>query len=345
MHGGRFGAVLSIVLATAGAIVTPARAQAPAKTVELHGILDIIRYGGNAPLQDAVDKGYMAANGISLSWDTSKGSQDTISRMASGNYDVGFADMGTLIEFASGNPAKTPRAVFIILDRSPQVILSLKKSPLHTPADLVGTTLVSAATDGASKMFPAFMKANGLSESQVKRNIVDIRLRDPMLARGGADGIIGYDYTSVFNLKGLGTPPEDLSLLYYADNGLNLYGQALLVSQPLLASNPEAVKGFVLAVAHAWRDSIVDPGPAIRAVAALDSTNRVDLETERLKWLNDHEVVTENTRKNGIGSYDPARLQKNIDIVTEGLALARKPALAEIYDDRFVPPLAARSVP
>lgn len=327
------------------ALVATAGAQSPGKPVELRGTLDIIRYGGNAPLQDAVAKGYFAESGLTVTWDPAKGSQDAIARVATGTYDVGYADLGTLIEFASGHPAETPRAVFIVMDRSPQVVLGRQQAAIHKPADLIGKTLASAPTDAASKLFPAFLKANGIAESQVNRQIVDIRLRDPMLARGSVDGIIGFDYTAVFNLKGLGVPSDTLTVLYYADYGLDLYGQAMIVSQALLARDPAAVKGFVLAVARAWRDAVRDPAPAIAAVAAVDPTNRVDLETERLKWLIDHEVSTPASRKDGIGAYDPGRLQRNIDIVTEGLGLARKPAIAEVYDDRFLPPLSARAIP
>jgi NitT/TauT family transport system substrate-binding protein len=336
-------AALSVGMAICAAGGGPVRAETPPKTV--HATLDIIRYGGNAPCDYAEQKGYFAKYGFHVSWDTAKGSQDAVVRVASGVADIGIADVSTLIDFAGSHPDKAPKVVFIIMDRSPQVIISLKKSNFHRPADLVGHVLASAQTDGASKMFPAFMKINGVAESQVKRNIVDIRLRDPMLARGEADGIIGYDYTAVFNLRGLGVPADDISLLYYADFGLDLYGQSVIVNKDFLAANPQVVKDIVSALARAWLEAVKDPAPAIKAVAALEPTTRVDLETARLKWLIDHEVVTPNTRKNGIGAYDAMRMQMNIDRVAEGLNLPAKPKLNDIYDARFLPPLPERRLP
>ena len=311
----------------------------------IRATLDIIRYGGNAPFDDAEAKGYFAQHGFHVSWDPSKGSQDAVVRVASGVASVGVADVSTLIDFAGNHPDKAPKVVFVIMDRSPQVIISLKKSGFTKPADLVGRVLASAQTDGASKMFPAFMKLNGLTESQVTRNIVDIRLRDPMLARGTADGIIGYDYTAVFNLKALDIPAENLSLMYYADHGLDLYGQAVIVARDFLDREPATVKNLVRGVARAWLDAVADPEPAIKTVAALEPTTRVDLEIARLKWLIDHEVVTPNTRKNGLGAYDPKRMQMNIDVVSEGLNVQVKPKLEDIFDDRFMPPLAERRLP
>jgi NitT/TauT family transport system substrate-binding protein len=345
MVGSRVAAALVIALMSCIAGAGQGRAQAPAKTVDLRGTLDIIRYGGNAPFDDAVAKGYFTKYGLNVSFDTAKGSQDAIARMASGVYDVGYADVSTLIDFAAGHPAQTPKAVFIVMDHSPQVIITLKKSNIRVPADLVGHTLASAETDGASKMFPAFLKANHLTTEQVRRNIVDIRLRDPMLIRGSADGIIGYDYTSVFNLKGLGVPTDELSFIYYADHGLDLYGQAVIVSQALLQRDPETVRKFVRAVSHAWVDAVADQAPAIKAVAAIDATVRTELETERLKWVIDHEVVTPNTRKHGIGYFDAARFQRNIDAVTAGLSLPKKLTITDVYDDRFQPPPEDRMLP
>jgi NitT/TauT family transport system substrate-binding protein len=339
----RFSAVaLSIGIVAGASAGQPAQAQGP-NTVR--ATLDLIRYGGNAPCDYAEAKGYFSKYGFHVTWDPAKGSQDAVVRVASGVAMVGLVDVSTLVDFASDHPDKAPKIVFVVQDRSPQVILSLKKSNIKRPADLVGHVLASAQTDAASKMFPAFLKINGLSESQVKRNIVDIRLRDPMLARGEADGIIGFDYTAVFNLRGLGVPADDIAVLYYADFGLDLYGQSVVVNRDFLAQNPETVKHLVSGLVRAWVEAVKDPAPAIQAIAALEPTTRVDLETARLKWLVDHEIVTPNTEKNGIGADDPARMQMNIDRVAAGLNLANKPKLSDVYDPRFLPPPAERRLP
>jgi NitT/TauT family transport system substrate-binding protein len=335
-------AALSVGVVVCGAGGQRAQAAGP---TEVRGTLDIIRYGGNAPCDYAEQQGYFAQHGFHMTWDPAKGSQDAAVRVASGVASVGLVDVSTLVDFASSHPDKAPKIVFIVQDRSPQAIMSLKKSNFKKPADLVGHVLASAQTDAASKIFPAFLKINGLKESDVKRNIVDIRLRDPMLARGEADAIIGFDYTSVFNLRGLGVPPDDISVMYYADFGLDQYGQSVVVNRDFLAANPQTVKYIVSGLARAWVDAVKDPLPAIKAVAKLEPTTRVDLETQRLKWLVDHEIVTPNTEKNGIGAYDPKRMQANIDVVAAGLNLTYKPKISDVYDGRFLPPLAERRLP
>lgn len=332
-----------IALAVWGSSPSAAWAQA-AKTVELRGTLDFIRYGANAPYDYAVAKGYFAQYGLKVAFDASKGSQDAVTRVASGAYDFGVADFPTLIQFIALHP-DGPKAVAIIIDLSPLSIVTSRSANIKQPADLVGRTLASAETEGGSRLFPAFMKANGLSETQVKRQIVDVRLRDAMLVRGGVDGVIGNNYTVLFNLKGLGIGPEDLSFLNYAEHGLDLYGQGIIVSRTMLARDPDTVRNFVRAAVQGWRDSVTDTRPAAEAVAKIDGLTNIDLEAERLRYFIDHSVLSPNTRKNGIAGYDPVRLQHNIDIVSAGLALPRSPALTEVYDERFTPPAAERALP
>jgi NitT/TauT family transport system substrate-binding protein len=322
-----------------------APAQTPAKPVAIRATLDFIRYGGTAPFDYARAKGYFAQYGIDATFDPAKGSQDAIARVASGVYEMGFADVSTLIEFTATHPDVAPKIVFIVMDRSPQVIASLKKANIRKPADLVGRLLASGVTDGGSKMFPVFLKLNGLTDAQVQRTIVDVRLRDAMLARGAADGVIAYNYTVVFNLKGLGIPEDDISLLYYADHGLDLYGEAIIASRPLLERSPETVKNFVRAAAHGWHDAIADSAPVVQAIVDMDATVRGDLEAARLKWLIDHDVITPDTRKNGLGTFDARRMQHTIDLVSEGFGLPRKPTIDEVYDARFMPPAEERVLP
>jgi NitT/TauT family transport system substrate-binding protein len=336
---------LTLLAALALGLVLPVAADAqPAKTVKVRASLDFIRYGSNAPYDYAAAKGYFAQYGIDVSFDASKGSQDSITRVASGAYDFGVADFPTLVQFAAMHP-DGPKAVVVIIDLSPLSIVSRKSANIRKPADLAGKTLASAETEAGSRLFPAFMKANKLSDTVVKREIVDVRLRDAMLLRGGVDGVIGNNYTVLFNLKGLGVNPDDLVFLNYAEHGLGLYGQGVIASKAMLDNDPETVKNFVRAAVHGWRDSVADTHPAIDAIAKIDQLTKVDLENERLRWFIDHTVITANTKKNGIGGYDAARLKQNIEIVSAGLALPRTPALSEVFDDRFIPPAAERSLP
>jgi NitT/TauT family transport system substrate-binding protein len=65
---------------------------------------------------------------------------------------------------------------------------------------------------------------------------------------------------------------------------------------------------------------------------------KLNIEGERLAWLGNHQIVTPTTRQEGIGAYDRDRLARNISEVGKAFGLARLPDVAEIYDERFLPP-------
>jgi len=68
-----------------------------------------------------------------------------ITRLATNAYDIGFADIGAVIEFAARNPGQAPLATLVLYDRSPLAVVALKKSGIAKPADIVGKVIGAAA--------------------------------------------------------------------------------------------------------------------------------------------------------------------------------------------------------
>ena len=60
-------------------------------------------------------------------------------------------------------------------------------------------------------------------------------------------------------------PDKDIRWFHYADNGIALYGNGVLVSPQLLKDKPEAVAGLVRAIHKGLRDTVADPDAAIDA--------------------------------------------------------------------------------
>src|SRR5512137_1122876 len=85
-------------------------------------------------------KGYYKAAGLDVTIDAGNGSGGTVTRVASGTYDMGFADLAALMEFRANNPdaANKPVAVMMVSNNTPAVVLALKKSGIKTQADLNG---------------------------------------------------------------------------------------------------------------------------------------------------------------------------------------------------------------
>jgi NitT/TauT family transport system substrate-binding protein len=301
-------------------------------------VLNFAADGGAAGFYHALERGYFRALGLDVSLEPSKGSADAITRTASQASEMGVGDISTLIEFASRRPEIAPKAVFILHDRSPQAVISLKTSAIAKLTDLHGRILGQGPADAASRMFPALAALAGLDMSRIEIRQFSPQLRDTMLLTKQVDAVTGFDSTVVLNLKANGVAVDDVAIIYYADHGLDVYGNAFLANPAFLQANPDAVRAFVRAAARGWRDAIADPRAAVQSLGKHNNLARLDIEAERLAWLASHQIVTPVTRKDGIGAYDRDRLIANIGQVGKAFGLERLPQVTDIYDDRFLPP-------
>ena len=129
------------------------------------------------------------------------------------------------------------------------------------------------------------------------------------------------------------------------EQGLPLYGNAIIAPPALLQSEPEAVRGFLRAFIRGLKDTIVNPQEAIAAVKRRDPLLREDVELERLVLALRLNVLTRDVGTHGFGVVKGERLARAIDLLAEAFAFPRKPAWQQVFTDRFLPPRAERMLP
>jgi NitT/TauT family transport system substrate-binding protein len=293
-------AVLAAALATLGV------AQAQSKSIKFQ--LDWRFEGPAALFLQSAAKGYYKDAGLDVSIDAGNGSGGTVTRVASGTYDMGFADMAALMEFHANNPdaPNKPVAVMMVYNNTPAAVLALKKSGISKPADLSGKKLGAPVFDAGRKAFPIFEKANGIGN--VAWTSMDPPLRETMLVRGDIDAITGFSFTSLLNLEARGVKAEDVVIMNFADHGVKLYGNVIIASPKLLKENPTAVRAFLAAFAKGAKEVMANPEAAIATVKERDGIINVPLETRRLKLAIDSVVASPDARKEGFGQVNPARM-------------------------------------
>jgi NitT/TauT family transport system substrate-binding protein len=89
----------------------------------------------------ALEKGYYKAEGLDVTMDPGQGSAGAVQRVATGAYQIGFADVNATIEYNAKNPGKEVLCVFMAYDFAPFGVYALKKSGIKTPKDLEGKKL------------------------------------------------------------------------------------------------------------------------------------------------------------------------------------------------------------
>jgi NitT/TauT family transport system substrate-binding protein len=318
--------------------------QAAAAETDINFTLDWKFQGPTAAFIVAKEKGYFDEEGLDVSIDAGNGSAGAVTRVASGAYQMGFADINSLVEFNVENPGQSVKCVMMIYDAPPFGVYALKSSGITEPADLVGRTLGAPVFDASYKLFPAFASQTGIDPEAVPRVNMDPPLREAMLVRGEVDAITGHYFSSMLDLMSKGVAEEDIVYMLYADHGMDFYGNALIASGAFLEENPDAVAAFNRAVTRGLKDVLADPAGAVELVAKYDPLIDKELEQRRLDMAIEQNIVTPYVQENGFGAIDEARMARAIDQLAAALDLPTKPAVADIWTDAFLPPAEERDL-
>jgi NitT/TauT family transport system substrate-binding protein len=320
-------------------------ALAQAQDIKVRFTLDWRIDGPGAIVLLAQAKGYFAQEKLDVAIDAGSGSAAAVQRIAGGTHDIGFADTGALVEFLSANPSGPKiQAVYMLMEKTPAAVFALKKSGIAKPADLQGRKLGAPVFDAGRKAFPLFAKANGFDAGKVSWTNADPALRETLLVKGEIDALTGFYYTSVLNLEARGVKESELTVFKYADHGVNLYGNAVVVSPKFAAEHPQAVAGFLRALTRGIKDTIADPKAAIQHVKARDGILDVAIEERRLRYFLDNFVATPAVRSAGLGDVDKARLRSNIVQIVDAFGLKQFVDADQLFNAGFLPPAADRKL-
>src|SRR5512147_2762135 len=113
MHG--LSVSRRLALAACAAVLLNAAALPPAHAQETPVKFQLDwRFEGPAALfLVPAAKGYFKAEKLNVAVDAGNGSGGTVTRVASGTYDMGFADLAALMEFHANNPTAPNKPVAV----------------------------------------------------------------------------------------------------------------------------------------------------------------------------------------------------------------------------------------
>lgn len=323
--------------AIAAGIASSLAPQASAQTA-IKFTLDWKFEGPAAPFLLAIDNGYFKDEGLDVTIDTGAGSRESIPRVATGAYDMGFGDINALAKFLDDDPAQKVRAVMIAYDVPPFAVIGRKSLGItEDPKSLEGKKLGAPPPDAAFGQWAAFKQAAGIDDSKIVIENVGFPVREPMLAQGQVDAIFGFSFSSVLNLKAQGVAADEIVTILMAKNGLDLYGNAIMVNTDFAAKNPDAVKGFLKALAKGFKAAVADPAAGVDAVIKRNEILTKEIEIERLGMAIEQNIKTPYVVENGLGGVDPARLAKALDQLKTSMGLTGKATPEILFDPSYLP--------
>ncbi len=319
----------------------PARAETAVKFT-----LDWKFEGPAAGFLLALDKGYFKAEGLDVTIDSGNGSVEAIPRVATGAYQMGFGDINSVIQFLEKDPSQKVKAVMMVYDRPTFAVVGRKSLGITTdPKSLEGKKLGAPPPDGAFAQWKAFKQVAGIDDSKIAIESIGFPVREPMLAKGDVDAVFGFAFSVILNLKKQGIADDDIVNILMAEHGLNLYGNAILVNTDFAEKEPQAVKGFLKALAKGFAAAVADPKAGAEAVLKRNETLSAAVEQERLQMAIDMNIRTPYVVENGFGGVDPARLAASLETLKLSMGLEGKVTPEQVFDASFLPPKEERLLP
>jgi len=325
--------VAALAAGLPGIAASQPTAQAPTKVVLS---LDFIPLGRHAPWYAALAEGYFAQEGLDVAIIPSQGTAQTIQAVEAGTANIAFVDVPSVV-IARANGSKL-KMVAVNYEKAPYAVFSLSTGAnVTSPKQLEGLNLGSGAGSFTPKIIQGFMAQQGLDPSKLTISNVAPPARATTLLSGQIPAIEFFVMAKPGLEAGAKGVNAELRTLLLADYGLDLYSNGLAVTEGYLARNPDVVKRFVLAALKGWKFALANPDKAAADEIKSIATLKPDAIVAEIKIVADL-AVTADTKKNGLGWFDPTKMQNNVDFVAKYVGLpGPAPAAADIYATGFLP--------
>lgn len=298
-------------------------------------LLDVTPYGKHAFYYAGQDHGEFGRAGFNVKFASAQGSGDCVRKVAAKAADFGLADTGaTILARAEGAAAKI---TFMTHYKNLMSVLSPKKNGIAKPADLEGKTIATTAGDASLVMLPAFAKINNFDAGKVQTLVTDFPSKLPAVQAGRAQGSFDY-YTSWPTWEAAGRRQnEEMTALLYADYGLDMYNNGIVVTDDALRGDPSMVKEFLQALAEAIAWCVQDPDAANAITLKYNPALDRDIARRELQVAIDFLMVDE-VRRNGIGTMSEDKMRTTYQLViTNYTDMKREVSFDEFWTTEFAP--------
>ncbi len=197
--------------------------------------------------------------------------------------------------------------------KNPFAIMSLAKSPIKTPQDMIGKRIGVQATN--NPVWAAFLKANNIDPTKIDKVVVQF---DPSpLAQGTVDGWFAFitNEPNLLAAKGVKTYTFLLN-----DFGYPLVSETYVVRKSTIASSRDEIKALLKAEIMGWQQALKNP--ALGAQLTVDTYGKSlgnTVPEQTLESISQNKlIVSPDTEANGIFTLTPTIIAKTIH--TLGLA-------------------------
>jgi NitT/TauT family transport system substrate-binding protein len=307
---------------------TPGRAG----TTSTSFLLDVLANPKHALFYPAVAKGYFQNAGLDVHIESGKGSADVVQKVASGAFVFGFADASAVVLGRSrGLPVKL---VAMVHYKPLMTIITRKEAGVNKPADLIGKKIASTTGDAVRAVFPAVARLNDVDSSNVTFVTVDQAAKSALLKAGQVDGVCVY--VSAFPIYEAAATKNGLQLnrLLFANFGLDVYSNGIIVQDALIQKDSSIVRGFTSAILESLRYASNHPDETVEIFRKFYPQYTSQITREGLDIAVDHLMVRE-VREKGLGRMSDGKMAATIETTRATFELQANVAPNEVYTNEF----------
>jgi NitT/TauT family transport system substrate-binding protein len=327
-------ALALLVLCGISGIFGDARAQVT-KMTDVTFSLDFIVLGRHAPFYVAIEKGFYKEENLNVNIIAAKGTAQAIQNVESGLAQIGFTDVASLV--VARDEGSTVKVVSVIYQKAPFCFFSLDPGAnVRSLKDFEGLKVGSNAGSYISNIAKAMMRKEGLDPNKLSVESIEPSARIAMLATRKIPAIDFFIITK----PAMDRAVKDAKVVtfLFADHGLDLYSNGIGAKESYLKENPEIVKAFVRATLRGYQYAFKNPQEAAELIQKHAKALNNEITVDELKIVEDL-TITPEVRKNGIGSFTPARMESSVAWMAEngGFPREKAPKPQDVYATGFLP--------
>jgi ABC-type nitrate/sulfonate/bicarbonate transport system substrate-binding protein len=213
--------------------------------------------------------------------------------------------------------------------KSPFCMISLTKTALKTPADMIGKKIGIQSAN--LLLWHAFLKINKIDPAKI--NTVPVQFDFSPLVSGEVDGFFGYSNDDVIHLRSKG---NDVSYFLFADYGYKLFTATYTVTTAALKDKTRRAQlvAFMRGDIMGWQDVVKDPSLGAKLTVTVYGKD-LGLEEEEQKQsaaLTNELMVNDATDKHGLFWMTDQAIAETI----ESLAAADVKATPDMFSNEIL---------
>lgn len=298
--------------------------------------LDWLPGGDKAPVYVGLAQGFFADQNLEVRISQGRGSTDAMTKLATGQADIGLADITSLMvaHAEGGIPVK---GVYSIFSQPPHAFYVREDSAIETVSDVADTRIATSPFTSSNLFLPLLLEMNGVDEQSIELIQSDPGTLSPMLLNGRTDVVISWITDQERYQDNARSAGVSLRVIPWHEAGLEAYATTLIASDRFLDERPDVARRFITAYEQAIKYTWEHPQEAAEAVHAVVPEVDVDMAARTIDAIRSL-VFNDVSTTNGLGTFEPERLAATWQWTAEAQEVEVDTLDPEnVIDRRFVP--------